>query len=234
MKPKLALLAVAWACSSCMTALAADTGKEFDTGAANLLAVVRESPGANKTDEALRPVGPIQARLADGREITFEASWFNYLGDLHLRLVFDGERRVQSVVPEDLARLHLSPEQALDRAVRNLRERYGPAEAMPWSGHLMQVRGRAAELNSSFLLDREFWQQQLTQHPEGVVVAVPSRGGLVFAPASDEAALLSLRFSAAALYAANDRERVSSALYLFKGGRWSVFQAPQAVLSADR
>ena len=234
MKPKLALLAVASACSLCLPAQAADAGKDFDTGAANLLAVVRESPGANKPDEALRPVGPIQARLADGREVTFEASWFNYLGDLHLRLVFDGERRVQSVVPDDLARLHLSPEQALDRAVQNLRERYGPAEAMPWSGQLMQVQGRAAELNSSFLLDRQFWLQQLARHPDGIVVAVPSRGGLVFAPAADEAALLSLRFSAAALYAANDRDRVSSALYLFKAGRWSVFQAAQPVVASDR
>jgi hypothetical protein len=233
MKPKLMLLALACAWVVAMPVYASDTGKEFDTGAANLLALLRESPGANKVDDALRPVGPLHARMPDGREVTFEASWFNYLGDLHLRLVFDGERQVQSVVPDDLARLRLSPEQALERAVRNLRDRYGPAEAKPWSGPLMQVQGRAAELNSSFLLDREFWLQQLARHPEGVVVAVPSRGGLVFAPASDESALVSLQFSAAALYAADDRARVSSALYLFKHGRWSVFQPAQPVVRAD-
>jgi hypothetical protein len=41
--------------------------------------------------------------------VEFEASWFQYLGDMHLRLVFDGQLRVQSAAPEDLERLKLSP-----------------------------------------------------------------------------------------------------------------------------
>ena len=60
------------------------------------------------------------------------------------------------------------------------------------------------------------------------MVAVPRRGGLVYAPASDEDAVASLRFSAAALYAGGPGARLSSALYLFKDGHWSVFQPPQA------
>ena len=59
-------------------------------------------------------------------------------------------------------------------------------------------------------------------------MAVPRRGGLVYAPVSDEAAVTSLRFSAAALYAGGPGTRLSSALYLFKDGQWSVFQPPQA------
>jgi hypothetical protein len=214
-------------CCAALSAPAAET-ESFDTSASNLLALLRESPGANKQDEQLRPMGRLKGTLPDGRVVEFEASWFDYLGDLHLRLVFDGERTVQSAVPEDLRRLHLTPEEALERAVDNLRKRYGPAVAQPWSGGLMQVQGTAAELNSSFLLDRTFWQEQLKTHPDGLVVAAPRRGGVVFAPASDEAAVLSLRFSAAALYAADDRERLSSALYLFKQGRWSVFQPARA------
>ena len=197
----------------------------IDTSASNLVAVLRETPGANKQDEQLRAMGKLKAKLPDGREFEFEPSWFDYLGDLHLRLVFDGRQHVQSASPDDLERLQLTPEQALDLAVDNLRKRYGPAVAQPWSGGLMQVQAAAAEFNSSFLLDRQFWQEQLRQHPDGVVVAVPRRGGVVFAPAADDAALTNLKFSAAALYASNDRERLSSALYLFKQGRWSVFQA---------
>jgi hypothetical protein len=216
------LLGLALCCAT-LSAPAAET-ESFDTSASNLLALLRESPGANKQDDSLRPMGRLKGTLPDGRVVEFEASWFDYLGDLHLRLVFDGERSVQSAMPEDLQRLHLSPEEALERAVDNLRKRYGPAVAQPWSGGLMQVQGTAAELNSSFLLDRTFWQEQLKAHPDGVVVAAPRRGGVVFAPASDAAAVLSLRFSAAALYAADERERLSSALYLFKQGRWTVFQ----------
>lgn len=229
MQTKQVLFALALACAAIAPAHAADSDQRFDTSASNLMAVLRETPGANKDDESLKPIGPVRARLPDGREVTIEPSWFSYLGDMHLRLVFDGEKRVQSAGADDLQRLALSPEQALDRAVQNMRARYGPAEAMPWAGGLMQVQAGEPEWNSSFLLDREFWLQQLKQHPEGIVAAVPSRGGLVFAPASDETALTNLKFSAAALFAADERDRVSSALYLFKQGRWSVFQPAQPV-----
>lgn len=201
----------------------------FDLSASNLLVVLRESPGANKEDESLAPFGKIVAHAADGREFEFEASWFQYLGDMHLRLVFDGARRVQSALPDDLQRLRLTPEQALARAVENLRLRYGRPVAQPWSGGLMQVHGNAPELDSSYFLDRAFWLEQLRASPAGIVAAVPGRHGLVFARADDEAAVATLRFSAAALFASSNDTRISSGLYLFKDGRWSVFQPPQKV-----
>lgn len=213
--------------AACAAPAAARDTDLFDVSEANLLVVLRESPGANKQDESLRPFGKISARMPDGREVEFEASWFQYLGDMHLRLVFDGERRVQSALPEDLLRLSLTPEEALMRAVGNLRRRYGRPVAEPWSGGLMQVHGNAPELDSSYFLDRDFWQEQLRRYPAGVVAAVPGRGGLVFARADDESAVATLRFSAAALFASSDQTRISSGLYLFKDGRWSVFQPPQ-------
>jgi hypothetical protein len=194
--------------------------------------VLRESPGANKLDEGLAPFGKISARAADGREFEFEASWFQYLGDMHLRLVFDGRRQVQSAMPDDLARLRLSPEQALAQAVDNLRSRYGNPVAEPWTEGLMQVHGNAPELDSSYFLDRSFWLDQLRGSPAGIVAAVPDRGGLVFARADDEPAIATLRFSAAAMFATSDSTRISSGLYLFKDGRWSVYQPPQKVANA--
>ena len=201
--------------------------ESFELSADNLLVVLRESPGNNKQDESLQPIGKISARLPDGRVVEFEASWFQYLGDMHLRLVFDGLRRVQSALPGDLQKLKLSPEEALERAVGNLRERYGIPVIEPWTGGLMMVHGNSPDLDSSYFLDRQFWLDTARDYPQGIVAAVPRSGGLVFARADDEDALTSLRFSAAALYAANERVRVSSALYLFKDGRWSVFQPPQ-------
>jgi hypothetical protein len=219
------LLAVAAVVS---LAAAAPGGEPLDTSASNLLVVLRESRGENKQEESLEPFGKVRATMRDGREIELETSWYQYLGDMHIRLVFDGGQTMQSASPDDLARLRLSPENALALAVANLRRVYGAPAARPWSGKLMQVQGDAADLNSSYFLDREFWRGLQNRHPEGLVVAVPRRGGLVYAPASDEAAVTNLRFSAAALYAGGPGARLSSALYLFKDGRWSVFQPPQA------
>ncbi len=202
--------------------------KMFDVSAGNLLVVLRESQGENKQDESLQPFGKITARMTDGRRIEFDTSWFQYLGDMHIRLVFDGGQSMQSASPEDLTRLRLSPEEALDLAISNLRRVYGTPAVQPWSGGLMQVQGSSTDLTSSYFLDRAMWQELQARFPEGLVAAVPRRGGLVYAPVSDEAALTSLRFSAAALYAGGPGARLSSALYLFKDGHWSVFQPAQA------
>ena len=207
---------------------AAQAAQPTDTSAGNLLVVLRESHGQNKQDESLRPIGKIRASLDDGSEVEVETSWYQYLGDMHIRLVFDKGQQMESASPEDLARLRLSPEEALKLAVANLRRVYGVPAAQPWSGNLMQVQGSATDLNSSYFLDREFWRSLQSQHPEGLVVAVPRRGGLVYAPVSDEDAVTSLRFGVAALYASGPGTRLSSALYLFKDGHWSVFQPPQA------
>jgi hypothetical protein len=153
----------------------------FDMTAANLMVVLRESPGVNKQDESLEPFGKISAKLPDGRVIEFEASWFQYLGDMHLRLVFDGLKRVQSALPGDLLKLKLSPEAALARAVDNLRERYGPPIIEPWTGGLMMVHGSSPDLDSSYFLDRQFWVDTARDYPEGIVAAVPAiqrRGAL--------------------------------------------------------
>ena len=218
----------AFACAVLASAASAQRTEAFDTSAGNLLVVLRESQGENKQDESLQPFGKITARMPDGRRIEFDTSWFQYLGDMHIRLVFDGGQSIQSASPDDLTRLALSPEQALDLAIANLRRVYGAPAVEPWSGGLMQVQGSAADLNSSYFLDRELWQELQARYPEGLVAAVPRRGGLVYAPVSDEVALTSLRFSAAALYAGGPGARLSSALYLFKDGRWSVFQPPQS------
>ncbi len=210
---------------------AAQTPDAVDTSAGNLLVVLRETRGANKQEESLRPFGKVRAVLEDGREIELDTSWYKYLGDMHIRLVFDAGQSMQSASSEDLKRLHLSPEEALKLAVSNLRRAYGAPSSMRWSGPLMQVQGDSADLNSSYFLDHEFWQQLAAQYPDGLVAAVPRRGGLVYAPVSDEEAVAALRFSAAAMYAGGPGTRLSSALYLFKDGRWSVYQ-PARTLAA--
>lgn len=225
-----AAIALATCAASMVPALAQtaalDQAKEANTTAANLMVVLRESRGANKADEALQPYGRVTAQMPDGRRVDLAMSWYHYLGDMHLRLVFDGEQTFQSAAPNDLERLRLTPEDALELAVANLRRVYGAPAAVPWSGPLMQVQGSAPELASSYFLDRAFWLSVSQQHPAGVIAAVPQRAGLVYAAADDPEAVQALRFSAAALYAGAAGTQVSSALYLFKDGRWSVYQAP--------
>ena len=221
-------LLAAWIVGSVLTGAHAQHAAQeaTDTGAGNLLAVLRSSDAGSQPQETLQPYGKLFAELPDGREVELEMSWFRYVGDMHIRLVFDSRTELQSASSDDLQRLKLAPEQAVQLAVQNIRRTYGEPRVQPWQGGLMQVLGRADDLNSSYFLDRPFWRDLEARHPQGLVAAVPVRGGLLYAPADDQDAVTALRFSATALYASSARRRVSSALYLFKDGHWSVFQPP--------
>jgi hypothetical protein len=197
----------------------------FDDSASNLMVVLRESQGSNKQVESLVAMGKAKAKLQDGREIEIDTAWFEYLGDMHVRFVFDTPTSMPNASPKDLERLGLAPEDALEVAVRNIKRVYGEPQAVPWND-LYQVKGNSPDLDSSYFLDKKFWNAQLKKYPEGVVALVAKRGGLLFAPLSDEKAVEGMKKSVAYLHSSSERMRVSSALYLFKDGKWSVYQTP--------
>jgi hypothetical protein len=210
----------------CISAPAsAELTRGFDDSAANLMVVLRETKGSNKQDESLEPMGKGKVKLEDGREIEVDSGWFNYLGDMHVRFVFDTPTSMPNATPKDLERLGLSPQAALALAVKNIKRVYGEPKTVPWN-NLFEVKGESPDLDSSYFLDKEFWSIQLKRYPEGVVALVAKRGGLLFAPLSDAKAVEGMRESVSYLYSSSERLRVSSALYLFKDGKWSVFQAP--------
>lgn len=205
----------------------AQSVQPVDKSASNLMAVLRESTGASKQDASLVPMGKLKAKLADGREVEFEPSWYSYIGDMHVRFVFDTPTSMLNASADDLQRLALTPEAALELAIANIRRVYGAPTVSPWND-LMQVSSNSPDLDSSYFLDHAFWSELLKQYPEGIVAMVVKRGGLLYAPLSNDKAVDEMRKSVAALYESSERLRISSALYLFKDGRWSVFQSPAA------
>ncbi|WP_434904503.1 hypothetical protein [Bradyrhizobium sp. HKCCYLS20291] len=208
--------------------MAGSARADVDTSAQNLMVVVREAIGTNKDTETLEPIGKLRTKLPDGKEVEFELAAFLLLGDMQIRFVFDGPQFMPNAKPQDLARLGLAPAEALALAVANIKRVYGDPVAKPWEMELMQVEGRSPDLDSSYVLDRAFWRHLLREHPEGLVVAVPKRGTLLFTPANEEAKVQWLRDNIARLHATSGKLRVSSALYLFKYDRWTVFQSPKS------
>ncbi len=196
-----------------------------DRGIDNLMVVLRESVGANKLDETLQPFGALHA-VVDGREIETEMAWFQFLGDMHIRFVFDAPQTMESATPDDLQRLNLSPEDALARAVANIKRVYGKPQLQWLEPPAMQVLGDSEYLNSSYFLDRDFWRTAAKVHTDGVVVGVPKRGALILIPAGEVGAVAGLGRVIAELHVTSEEMRVSSALYLFKEDRWTVFQPP--------
>jgi hypothetical protein len=193
----------------------------------NLMVVVRESIGGNRLDDVFVPTGKLKMRSADGREVELELAYWYFIGDTLIRFVFDGPQSMANATPQDLVQLGVNDvDEALALAILNIKRVYGEPSATPWEGGLMQVKGKSPDLDSSYFLDRSYWRTLLKKHPEGLVVAVPKRGGLLYVPLSNGPAVERLKLGVARLHASSDRMRVSSALFLFKDDKWSVLQAP--------
>ncbi len=218
------LLILFFALAAASASFAAPT-EPFENSAANLMVVLRETIGETQRDERLVPMGKTKSRLADGREVEMDGAWYGYIGNLHLRFVFDTPAAMPNASAGDLKRLGLAPEAALQLAIANIRRVYGAPKVRPSHG-LMEVYGESPDLISSYFLDRPFWLGLSTQHPEGIVAMVVKRGSLLYSPLSNTKAVDRMRKLVAPLYSTSEWLRVSSALYLFKDGKWSVFQAP--------
>ena len=76
------------ACLAAAGTLAA-TDESPTSDAGNLIVVLRESRGECQPDETLQPFGKVRATMPDGRKVDIDVGWFHYIGDMHLRLVFD-------------------------------------------------------------------------------------------------------------------------------------------------
>ena len=86
------------------------------------------------------------------------------------------------------------------------------------------MQGKSADIDSSYLLDEQFWEDLDREYPQGLVVAVPKRGGLLFTPAENAAAVELLTQNVTYLHSTSAELRISGALFNRKAGQWSVLQ----------
>ena len=207
-------------------AAVASIASERSTPDENFMLVLREVEGANKQDFGFEPAGAATGTLNSGEKISLDPAWFDVIGDMHVRFVIDGEQSMRNLSAKEFAAFGLTPAQAVDIAMANIKKRYGAPQSTPWGDGIIQVAGGSADLDSSYFLDAAFWDELSKKHPDGLVVGVPQRGGLIYAPAADAQAVDSMERSIRSLYEAGGSLRVSSALYLYKNGKWSVFRKP--------
>lgn len=200
---------------------------DVDRSIGNLMVVLRESIRAKpRPDESLEFIGHVKFKVDDGKEIEAELAHYAYLGDMHLRFVFDGPNTMTNASPSDLSRLGLTPDKALDVAVENIRRAYGPPRSEPFGNGLMEVDGKSPDLISSYFLDKSFWNELERANPQGIVAVVPKRGGLLYTPVANLPAVELLKRNVAYLHGSSERLRVSSGVYFYKDGKWSILQAP--------
>ncbi len=192
----------------------------------NLMLVVRTSNGANKPDSQLVSTGIQTFQDANGKIHPVELAHYEYLGDTHIRFVFDSVATMTNTTPEQFSQFGFTPEEAVKVAIANIYRDYGQPNVYKLEGGIYQVQGGSPDFDSSYFLDESLWLSIGNNHQEGVVVAVPARDLLLFAPINDKNAVRFLGENVKDLFKESGRLGVSSALFAYSGGIWKVYQSP--------
>ncbi len=199
----------------------------------HLYAIVHRWPGTCQAHEQVQPPEQSLARGEDARDVLA----LGYLADLRLRFVFaqPGTEAVALARASDLARLGLTPHQALALATLHLRKAAGIPHLHAQANGTYLLQAAHAMLLESHLLDRNFWRGLLERFPQGVVVAMPRRGWMALAPADDNAAQAQLFEAADAGFAAAGPQQLSGCLLHFDQTGWRLHvRLPSALKPARR
>lgn len=194
------------------------------TEKSNLMLVVRTSFGANKSNAQLIPTGVQTFQDATGKTHSFEMAHYEYLGDTHIRFVFDSAKTMTNTTSEQFGKFGLTPEEAVEVAIKNIYRDYGQPNVYELENGIYQVQGKSPDFDSSYFLDKALWQQIGSQFQEAVVIAVPARDLLLFAPMNDKKAVHFLGENVRELFSESGRQGVSSALFAYNNGVWKVHQ----------
>jgi len=192
----------------------------------NFMLVLRETENARKQKFGFKASGSARVTLQSGETVTLSNAWFDLIGDMHVRFVVDGEHSLRNVTSAEFAAYGLSPTAAAAVAIANIKARYGSPRATHLANGVMLVAGKSPDIDSSYFLDQDFWDGLLAKHPQGLVVGVPKRGGLIYAPDYNNSAVAFLVNNIRSLFETSEAMRVSSALYLYKDGTWTIYRSP--------
>src|SRR5688500_12089354 len=124
-----------------------------------LVALVRARPNVDPKTRPIQRIEPVPLTPEPGNTVDNLPIFDHFVGELHLRYVFDDERFVQAVRGRDLARLKLDRKTLPALVVENYRKLYPDLSVIqPEPGLASVIRG--GQLEPTILLDAEFWDEQ--------------------------------------------------------------------------
>jgi uncharacterized protein YtpQ (UPF0354 family) len=147
-----------------------------------------------------------------------------FVGDLSIRYGIDSPKFMVTLNPTILRAQGWERGDLLKTSVQNLTRIYqGTFQVQrPKPGFGMLTGG--GELESSWLLVKDFWEQEAKSAKGALVAAVPARDVLVFVDAGVPDRVEELRRLVTKVYEQAGRSAVSRLLYVWKAGAWEMYE----------
>lgn len=186
-----------------------------------VVALVRSHPAV---DAKTRPVQKIEPVIAnpDPKSAPDNALVFDhFVGDLHLRYVFDDPQFMLALRVRDLKRLGVDRAELPELVVTNYRRLYPKLDVVrpdQWLGLVTQ----GGELEPCVMLDGAFWQRQMKAFGGPLIAAVPSAHEVYFAPREPKQNVELLKHLAILHHEKAGKRAVSRTVFLWRNFRWQV------------
>src|SRR4051794_10247904 len=186
-----------------------------------VVALVR---GHSSIDPRSRPVQKIEPIVfpPDPKSSPDNALVFDhFVGDLHLRYVFDDPQFMLAMRVRDLKRLKIDRDELPALVVANYRRRY-PQITIAWPQRWLGALTNGGELEPCTLLDGPFWQRQQKAFGSELIAAVPSAQEVYFSPREPKQNVEFLRKLATEQHEKAGKRAVSRTVFVWKVYRWEV------------
>ena len=186
-----------------------------------IVALVRSNPRADPKSRAVQRIEPIpegpESKAAPENALVFD----HFVGDLHLRYVFDDPQFMLALRARDLKRLQLKREDLPTLVVENFRRLY-PKVTVARPDRWLGLVSQGGELEPCVMLDGGFWQNQVKLFGGEVIAAVPSAHEVYFTPREPRQNLELLKHLAILHHEKAGKRAVSRTVFLWRNYRWQV------------
>lgn len=187
-----------------------------------IVALVRSQSGA---DPKLRPVQKIEPVImkAEAPAALENLPLFDhFVGDLHLRYVFDDPRFVVALRARDLKRLGVNRDDLPAIVVENYRRLY-PKISVLRPEPSLRVVTNGGQLEPCLMLDGAFWERERAQFgsPE-LIAVVPGRDVVIFTTREPRQNVELLKHLAVNAYEKAGPQAVSRTVFAWRNYRWEV------------
>lgn len=186
-----------------------------------VVALVRSHPAV---DPKSRPVQKIEAAILppDPKSSPDNALVFDhFVGDLHLRYVFEDPSFMIALRVRDLKRLGLQRDELPALVVSNYRRLY-PKLDVAWPERWLGVLTNGGELEPCAMLDGAFWERQQKAFGGELIAAVPSAQEVFFTPREPKQNIELLKHLAILHFEKAGKRAVSRTVFAWRRFRWEV------------
>ena len=186
-----------------------------------IVALVRSQPGI---DPKLRPVQKIEAVVMkpEAGVLPDDVPVFDhFVGDLHLRYVFDDPKFMQGLRTGDLKKLRIDRAKLPALVFRNFRRLY-PDLTVRRPEPSLGVLAKGGGLEPCMMLDSTFWERERAQYRGDLIAAVPARDLVMFTAREPRQNVELLKHLVVNMYEKAGPKAVSRTVFLWRLFRWEV------------